>query len=38
MSKGGPFDVLSRRVLCASSIEVAQEIAKILIQYYPERD
>lgn len=35
---GGPFDVMSRRALCASSIEVAQEMAKILIQYYPERD
>jgi len=29
---------MSRRALCASSIEVAQEMAKILIQYYPERD
>lgn len=35
---GGPFDVLSRRVLCASSMELAQSLAKILYQYYPERD
>ena len=35
---GGPFDVMSRRILCASSTELAQELSKILIQYYPERD
>lgn len=35
---GGPFDVMSRRVLCASTMELAQELAKILVQYYPERD
>ncbi|XP_072932289.1 inositol monophosphatase 1 [Epargyreus clarus] len=35
---GGPFDILSRRVLCASSMELAQELAKELHQYYPERD
>lgn len=35
---GGPFDVLSRRVLCASTPELAQEMAKTLVQYYPERD
>ncbi|CAH2106783.1 unnamed protein product [Euphydryas editha] len=35
---GGPFDILSRRVLCASSEELAQELAKMLHQYYPERD
>lgn len=35
---GGSFDVMSRRVLCASTMELAQELAKILIQYYPERD
>ncbi|CAG9786406.1 unnamed protein product [Diatraea saccharalis] len=35
---GGPFDILSRRVLCASSKELAQEIVKELAQYYPERD
>ncbi|XP_061725140.1 inositol monophosphatase 1-like, partial [Cydia pomonella] len=35
---GGPFDVLSRRVLCASTEELAQEMAKYLWQFYPERD
>ncbi|XP_076758967.1 inositol monophosphatase 1 [Xylocopa sonorina] len=35
---GGPFDVLSRRVLCASTMELAQELAKVLTQYYPKRD
>ncbi|KAL6255460.1 hypothetical protein P5V15_013794 [Pogonomyrmex californicus] len=35
---GGPFDVVSRRTLCASSMELAQQFSKILIQYYPERD
>lgn len=35
---GGPFDILSRRVLCASSMELAQEFSKIIHQYYPERD
>ncbi|XP_046959299.1 inositol monophosphatase 1 [Vanessa cardui] len=35
---GGPLDILSRRVLCASSQELAQELASMLHQYYPERD
>ncbi|KAL0112222.1 hypothetical protein PUN28_011942 [Cardiocondyla obscurior] len=35
---GGPFDVLSRRVLCASSMELAQQVSKTIVQYYPERD
>ncbi|VVC92826.1 unnamed protein product [Leptidea sinapis] len=35
---GGPFDILSRRVLCASSAELAQELATTLNQFYPERD
>lgn len=35
---GGPLDVMSRRVLCASSIELAQEIVSKIVQYYPERD
>lgn len=35
---GGDFDVLSRRCLCASSMELAQEIVKHIDQYYPERD
>ncbi|XP_063986994.1 inositol monophosphatase 1-like [Diachasmimorpha longicaudata] len=34
----GPLDLMSGRVLCASSMEVAKEIAKLLVQYYPERD
>ncbi|XP_012279373.1 inositol monophosphatase 1 isoform X2 [Orussus abietinus] len=35
---GGVLDPLGRRVLCASTVELAQTIAKILMQYYPERD
>ncbi|XP_018400060.1 PREDICTED: inositol monophosphatase 1 [Cyphomyrmex costatus] len=35
---GGPFDVMSRRTLCASSMELARQLSKILVQYYPERD
>ncbi|KAG5320879.1 IMPA1 monophosphatase, partial [Acromyrmex heyeri] len=35
---GGPFDMMSRRTLCASSMELAQQLSKILIQYYPVRD
>lgn len=35
---GGEFDILSRRVLCASSMELAQEFSGMLTQYYPERD
>lgn len=33
---GGPLDLLSRRVLAASSPELANEFSKLLIQYYPE--
>ncbi|XP_075161186.1 inositol monophosphatase 1-like [Haematobia irritans] len=33
---GGDFDMMSRRVLAASSIELAKEIAKTLTQYYPQ--
>lgn len=33
---GGPLDLLSRRVLCASSQELADEMVKNLVQYYPE--
>lgn len=35
---GGKFDVLSRRVLAAATIELAQEMASSLVQLYPERD
>lgn len=35
---GGKFDVLSRRVLCAGTKELADELSKILLQFYPERD
>lgn len=35
---GEELDPLSRRVLCASSPELAQQVTKILVQYYPERD
>uniref|UniRef100_T1PD43 Inositol-1-monophosphatase n=1 Tax=Musca domestica TaxID=7370 RepID=T1PD43_MUSDO len=33
---GGEFDMMSRRVLAASSTELAQEIAKTLTQFYPQ--
>ncbi|XP_042220417.1 inositol monophosphatase 1-like isoform X3 [Homarus americanus] len=35
---GGPFDLMRRRVLCASTQELAEKIAKLLKQYQPERD
>ncbi|GFG28144.1 hypothetical protein Cfor_03983 [Coptotermes formosanus] len=35
---GGPFDVLSRRYLCAGSQELADQLVKIIKQHYPERD
>ncbi|XP_033223658.1 inositol monophosphatase 1-like [Belonocnema kinseyi] len=35
---GGNFDIMSRRVLCASTMPLAQKVAKVLTQYYPERD
>ncbi|XP_069191103.1 inositol monophosphatase 1 isoform X3 [Procambarus clarkii] len=37
-TEGGPFDLMSRRVLCASTPELAQKIAKLLKQYQPVRD
>ncbi|KAK8730713.1 hypothetical protein OTU49_007883 [Cherax quadricarinatus] len=37
-TKGGPFDLMRRRVLCASTQELAEKIAKLLKQYQPERD
>lgn len=33
---GGPLDLMSRRVLAASSIEVANDLSKLIAQYYPE--
>lgn len=33
---GGPLDLLSRRMLAASSEELANEIVKLVTQYYPE--
>lgn len=33
---GGPLDLMSRRVLAASSKEVADEMIKLLTQFYPE--
>lgn len=33
---GGPFDLMSRRLLAASSQELADELSKALIQYYPD--
>lgn len=35
---GGTFDVLSRRYLCACSQDLADQLVKIIKQYYPERD
>ncbi|XP_034938791.1 inositol monophosphatase 1-like [Chelonus insularis] len=35
---GGPLDLLSRRYLCASSKELADQVSSLLVQYYPERD
>lgn len=32
---GGPLDIMSRRVLAASSPELAQAFVKLLTQYYP---
>lgn len=32
---GGPLDIMSRRVLAASSKEVADDFVKLLTQYYP---
>ncbi|XP_042859943.1 inositol monophosphatase 1-like isoform X1 [Penaeus japonicus] len=37
-TEGGPFDIMRRRVLCASSQELAEKISKLLKQYQPERD
>ncbi|XP_063853239.1 inositol monophosphatase 1-like isoform X2 [Scylla paramamosain] len=36
--EGGPFDLMRRRVLCASSPELAQEVAGLLTQYQPTPD
>lgn len=33
---GGPLDLMSRRVLAASSIEIANDLSKLIAQYYPE--
>ena len=35
---GGPFDLMNRRVLCASSPEIAEAISKRLVQHVMERD
>ncbi|XP_045111696.1 inositol monophosphatase 2-like isoform X1 [Portunus trituberculatus] len=35
---GGPFDLMRRRVLCASTPELAKEIASLLSQYQPTPD
>ena len=35
---GSKVDRLSRRVLGASSCELAESLAKNLVQFYPERD
>lgn len=32
---GGPLDIMSRRVLAASSKELADDFCKLLTQYYP---
>lgn len=33
---GGPMDLMSRRVLAASTPELAQQLAELLTQFYPE--
>uniref|UniRef100_A0A182X4F0 Inositol-1-monophosphatase n=1 Tax=Anopheles quadriannulatus TaxID=34691 RepID=A0A182X4F0_ANOQN len=33
---GGPLDLMSRRVLCASTQELADKVVQTLTQYYPE--
>ncbi|XP_052872422.1 inositol monophosphatase 1-like [Anopheles cruzii] len=33
---GGPLDLMSRRVLCASTQELADQVGAALTQYYPE--
>lgn len=33
---GGPLDLMSRRVLAASTQELANELIKVIGQYYPE--
>lgn len=33
---GGPVDLLSRRMLAASSLDLAQAYANVLTQYYPQ--
>ncbi|XP_013117263.2 inositol monophosphatase 1 [Stomoxys calcitrans] len=33
---GGDFDMMSRRVLAASSLELAKQVAKTLTQFYPK--
>lgn len=33
---GGPLDLMSRRFLCASTQELANDFSKLLSQYYPE--
>lgn len=35
---GGKLDLLARRVLCAATPELAQELRASLAQFYPERD
>ncbi|KAK7079239.1 Inositol monophosphatase 2 [Halocaridina rubra] len=37
-TEGGTFDLMRRRVLCASTQELAEKVAKLLKQYQPERD
>ena len=33
---GGPFDMMSRRVLAAATPELAKSITETLIQFYPQ--
>ncbi|KAK7574246.1 hypothetical protein V9T40_011437 [Parthenolecanium corni] len=35
---GGKFDIMSRRVICASSMELALQVGGMVDQHYPERD
>lgn len=32
---GGPFDLMSRRLLAAANQELADQLVKELVQYYP---
>lgn len=35
---GGPFDLMSGKVLCASTKELAEQLSKTIHQFSPPRD